>query len=80
MVNTLENPLVSRYVDGVAWHPYVGSVTALSRVHDLFPDKNMYSTEGGFEATFSLVGPMTFGAGAPGCSGPEHYPNTPSLT
>jgi glucosylceramidase len=71
VVNELENPLVSRYVDGVAWHPYVGSVTAVSRVHDLFPDKNMYSTEGGFEATFSLVGPMTFGAGAPGGAGPE---------
>ncbi len=71
VINSLENPLVSRYVDGVAWHPYVGSVTAVSRVHDLFPDKNMYSTEGGFEATFSLVGPMTFGAGAPGGAGPE---------
>jgi glucosylceramidase len=71
VINTLENPEVSRYVDGVAWHPYVGSVTAASRVHDLFPDKKMYSTEGGFEATFSLVGPMTFGAGAPGGAGPE---------
>src|ERR1022692_4546197 len=56
VVNELENPLVSRYVDGVAWHPYVGSVTAVSRVHDLFPDKNMYSTEGGFEATPSATG------------------------
>jgi glucosylceramidase len=49
----------------------VGSLTAVSRVHDLFPDKNMYSTEGSFEATYSLVGPMTFGAGAPGGAGPE---------
>ncbi|HTS30248.1 MAG TPA: glycoside hydrolase family 30 beta sandwich domain-containing protein [Bryobacteraceae bacterium] len=65
VINELENPALNRYVDGVAWHPYVGSVTAVSRVHDLFPDKNMYSTEGGFEATFSLVGPVTFGA-APG--------------
>jgi glucosylceramidase len=71
VINELENPLLNRYVDGVAWHPYVGSVTAVSRVHDLFPNKNMYSTEGGFEATFSLVGPMTFGAGAPGGAGPE---------
>jgi glucosylceramidase len=71
VMNELENPLVSRYVDGVAWHPYVGSVTAVSRVHDLFPDKNMYWTEGDFDATFSLVGPMTFGAGAPGGAGPE---------
>jgi len=71
VMNELENPLLNRYVDGVAWHPYVGSVAAVSRVHDLFPDKNMYSTEGGFEATLSLVGPMTFGAGAPGGAGPE---------
>jgi glucosylceramidase len=71
VMNELENPLVSRYADGVAWHPYVGSVTAVSRVHDQFPDKNMYWTEGDFEATFSLVGPMTFGAGAPGGAGPE---------
>jgi glucosylceramidase len=71
VINTLENPLMRRYVDGVAWHPYVGSVTAVSRVHDLFPDKNMYWTEGSFEATYSLVGPMTFGAGAPGGAGPE---------
>lgn len=71
VVNELENPMVSRYVDGVAWHPYVGSVTAVSRVHDLFPNKNMYWTEGDFQATFSLVGPMTFGAGAPGGAGPE---------
>jgi glucosylceramidase len=71
VMNELENPLVSRYADGVAWHPYVGSVTAVSRVHDLFPDKNMYWTEGDFDATFSLVGSMTFGAGAPGGAGPE---------
>ncbi|WP_321475934.1 glycoside hydrolase family 30 beta sandwich domain-containing protein [uncultured Paludibaculum sp.] len=71
VINELENPMVSRYVDGVAWHPYVGSVTAANRVHDLFPDKGMYSTEGNFDATFSIVGPMTFGAGAPGGAGPE---------
>ena len=71
VINSLENPLVNRYVEDVAWHPYVGSVTAVSCVHDLFPDKSMYSTEGNFDATFSLVGPMTFGAGAPGGAGPE---------
>ncbi|MGD0014056.1 MAG: glycoside hydrolase family 30 beta sandwich domain-containing protein [Bryobacteraceae bacterium] len=71
VMNELENPALNRYTDGVAWHPYVGSVTAVSRVHDLFPNKNMYWTEGDFEATFSLVGPMTFGAGAPGGAGPE---------
>lgn len=66
VMNELDNPGLNRYTDGVAWHPYVGSVTAVSRVHDLFPDKNMYWTEGDFEATFELVGPMTFAAGTPG--------------
>jgi glucosylceramidase len=78
VVNELENPLLSRYVDGVAWHPYVGSVTAVSRVHDLYPDKNMYWTEGDFEATLSLVGPVTFGAGTPGEAGPEPAAAAPS--
>jgi glucosylceramidase len=48
VVNTLENPLVNRYVDGVAWHPYGGSESSVNRVHDLFPDKGMYSTESGY--------------------------------
>jgi glucosylceramidase len=48
VVNTLENPLVNRYVDGVAWHPYAGSESSVSRVHDLFPGKGMYSTESGY--------------------------------
>jgi glucosylceramidase len=77
VINELENPRLNHYVDGVAWHPYVGSVTAVSRVHDMFPDKNMYWTEGGFEATFSLVGPVTFGGGAPAGTGPEAAAGAP---
>jgi glucosylceramidase len=38
---------VSKYVDGVAWHSYAGSPDAMTRVHDMFPDKHMYFTEGG---------------------------------
>jgi len=71
-INELENPEVAHYADGVAWHPYVGSVTAASRVHDLFPDKGMYWTEGSFEATYSLVGPVTFGASPSGAAQPPN--------
>ena len=46
--NCLEDPDVLKYVDGVAWHPYVGSVTAMSRIHDAYPSKHQYVTEGGF--------------------------------
>ncbi|MFK2878378.1 glycoside hydrolase family 30 protein [Rhodanobacter hydrolyticus] len=34
-----------RYVDGVAWHCYAGSVSEQSRVHKSYPDKDAYLTE-----------------------------------
>jgi glucosylceramidase len=35
----------AQYVDGAAFHLYAGSIDALSQVHDMFPDKNLYFTE-----------------------------------
>jgi glucosylceramidase len=46
-VDELSDPDVSKYVDGVAWHSYAGTPDAMSRVHDMFPQKHMYFTEGG---------------------------------
>ncbi|HVZ82245.1 MAG TPA: glycoside hydrolase family 30 beta sandwich domain-containing protein [Terracidiphilus sp.] len=46
-VDELSDPGVYEYVDGVAWHGYVGEATAMTRVHDAFPQKNAYWTEGG---------------------------------
>jgi glucosylceramidase len=46
-VDELSDPDVSKYVDGVAWHSYAGTPEAMSRVHDMFPQKHMYFTEGG---------------------------------
>jgi glucosylceramidase len=43
----LDDPEVNRYVDGVAWHGYVGEVSAMTRVHQAHPEKHMYWTEGG---------------------------------
>ncbi|HTU34573.1 MAG TPA: glycoside hydrolase family 30 protein [Candidatus Acidoferrum sp.] len=43
----LSKPEVAKYVDGVAWHSYIGTPDAMTRVHDMFPDKHMYFTEGG---------------------------------
>jgi glucosylceramidase len=34
-----------KYVDGSAFHLYSGSITALSAVHNKYPDKNVYFTE-----------------------------------
>ncbi|HEX4308957.1 MAG TPA: glycoside hydrolase family 30 beta sandwich domain-containing protein [Acidobacteriaceae bacterium] len=50
-VDELSDPEVYRYVDGVAWHGYVGSPDAMTRVHDMFPSKNAYWTEGGPDYT-----------------------------
>jgi glucosylceramidase len=47
--NMLENPDVYKYAEGVAWHPYTGSPEAMTRIHDAYPTKGMYWTEGGFE-------------------------------
>ncbi len=43
----LDDPRVNRYVDGVAWHGYAGQPSAMTRVHEAYPDKHMYWTEGG---------------------------------
>jgi len=46
-IDELSDPGVYEYVDGIAWHGYVGEHTAMTRVHDAFPQKNAYWTEGG---------------------------------
>lgn len=35
----------AQYVDGSAFHLYGGDISALSTVHDAYPDKNVYFTE-----------------------------------
>ncbi len=50
-VDELSDPDVYRCVDGVAWHGYVGTPDAMTRVHDLFPAKSAYWTEGGPDYT-----------------------------
>jgi glucosylceramidase len=46
-IDELSDPKVYEFVDGIAWHGYVGGPEAMSRVHDAFPDKSAYWTEGG---------------------------------
>lgn len=43
----LDDPQVNRYVEGVAWHGYLGEPSAMTRVHEAHPEKHMYWTEGG---------------------------------
>jgi glucosylceramidase len=46
-IDELSDPSVYEAVDGIAWHGYVGEPTAMTRVHDAFPAKHAYWTEGG---------------------------------
>jgi glucosylceramidase len=47
VVDQLGDPGIYKYVDGVAWHGYMGTPDAMTRVHDTFPSKHAYWTEGG---------------------------------
>lgn len=41
----LADPLARPYVAGVAWHCYAGDVSAQTRVHNAYPDRETYFTE-----------------------------------
>jgi glucosylceramidase len=43
----LSDPRAAEFIDGVAWHGYAGEPSAISKVHDAFPEKSAYFTEGG---------------------------------
>jgi glucosylceramidase len=51
VMDELSDPDLAQYVDGVAWHGYMGTPDAMTRVHEAFPDKHAYSTEGGPDIT-----------------------------
>lgn len=41
----LKDADAARYTDGSGFHLYLGNITALTEVHDMFPAKNIYFTE-----------------------------------
>lgn len=41
----LKDPEAYQFIDGSAFHLYSGSITALTSVHDAYPEKNIYFTE-----------------------------------
>jgi glucosylceramidase len=44
-LSILRDPAAARYVDGSAFHLYGGKIEAMSRLHDAFPQNNLYFTE-----------------------------------
>ncbi len=44
-------PEVRKYASAIAWHGYLGEPELMTRVHDAYPDLEMYWTEGGPDYT-----------------------------
>lgn len=44
-LSILADPAASEHVDGTAFHLYGGQVSALTKVHNEYPNKNIYMTE-----------------------------------
>lgn len=44
-ISILSDPEAAKYVDGSAFHLYGGEISALSTVHNAYPEKNLYFTE-----------------------------------
>ncbi|MCU0456031.1 MAG: glucosylceramidase [Bacteroidales bacterium] len=44
-ITVLNDPDARKYIDGSAFHLYAGDISALSQVHNAYPDKNLYFTE-----------------------------------
>jgi glucosylceramidase len=50
-IGELSDVGANRFIDGVAWHGYSGEPTAMTTVHNAFPEKAAYWTEGGPDIT-----------------------------
>ncbi|WP_229669460.1 glycoside hydrolase family 30 protein [Yeosuana aromativorans] len=44
-ITVLNDPDANKFIDGSAFHLYAGNISALSTVHNSFPNKNLYFTE-----------------------------------
>lgn len=59
-ITILSDPAAAAYVDGAAFHLYAGDISALSTVHERFPDKNIYFTEQYTPSTGSFGGDLNW--------------------
>ncbi|MDO8967184.1 glycoside hydrolase family 30 beta sandwich domain-containing protein [Algoriphagus sp.] len=57
-IAVLNDSLANPFIDGSAFHLYAGEIAALSRVHQAYPDKNIYFTEQWIGAPGNLEGDM----------------------
>ena len=50
-VAELDDPILRKYCNAIAWHGYVGTPEMMTKAHDAHPDAEMYWTEGGSDYT-----------------------------
>ena len=60
-IQVLKDPDAAKWLDGTTFHAYAGDVSAMSQVHDAFPDKNIYFTEITGSYSKGDDGPQGFG-------------------
>jgi glucosylceramidase len=53
-LTVLNDAAAKQYIDGTAFHLYAGDISALSTVHNVHPDKNLYFTEQWTSSTASF--------------------------
>ncbi|GAB4043651.1 glycoside hydrolase family 30 protein [Spirosoma jeollabukense] len=59
-ITVLKDADARQYVDGSAFHLYAGPISALSEVHNAYPDKNLYFTEQWIGAPGNLKGDLVW--------------------
>ncbi|HZR21005.1 MAG TPA: glycoside hydrolase family 30 beta sandwich domain-containing protein [Verrucomicrobiae bacterium] len=57
-LSILADPEARQFVDGSAFHLYRGPIDALGKVHEAYPDKNLYFTEQWVGAPGNLAGDL----------------------
>lgn len=57
-ITVLNDTTANPFIDGSAFHLYAGDISALSTVHDAFPDKNIYFTEQWTSSTGDFAGDL----------------------
>ena len=63
----LADPAARRYVDGSGFHLYGGEITALTKVHDAYPKKNLYYRADGSGRTRRSVASYRISGGTAYC-------------
>lgn len=59
-IKVLSDPEARKYIAGSAFHLYAGDISALSQVHNAFPDKGIYFTEQYTSSSGSFSGDLSW--------------------